>query len=110
MLFQGCSMQPVVAKRHRQLQPRAAAAVSLAPPPAKQQQLNVPRGETAGAVLTVNDLLLSAAADRDLMSDVQWRVMPGERWGLVGANGAGKSTLLKALAGIRQVGCEQAKL
>ena len=37
--------------------------------------------------------------DRDLMSDVQWRLLPGERVGLVGANGAGKSTLLSAAAG-----------
>lgn len=34
-------------------------------------------------------------AATDLLGDAHWRIMPGERWGLVGANGAGKSTLLK---------------
>ncbi len=73
--------------------------------------------------------MLSAAGDRDLVHEVNWRVMPGQRWGLVGANGAGKvstcelvkqerldhactilshsaafqSTLLKALCGLRRV-------
>jgi ABC-type glutathione transport system ATPase component len=35
-----------------------------------------------------------ARGDRDLMSGVGWRLMPGDRVGLVGPNGAGKSTLL----------------
>ena len=37
------------------------------------------------------------------MADVQWRVMPRQRVGLVGANGCGKSTLLRALTGQRGV-------
>ncbi len=38
------------------------------------------------------------------LQDVDWKVLPGQRWGLVGANGCGKSTLLRALCGVRQVG------
>jgi len=35
--------------------------------------------------------------DRDLLEGVSWRLMPGDRVGLVGSNGAGKSTLLRCL-------------
>ena len=41
--------------------------------------------------------------DRDLLEGVSWRLMPGDRVGLVGSNGAGKSTLLKCLTGVRPV-------
>ena len=34
-----------------------------------------------------------------LFSKVEWKLAPGERWGIVGANGAGKTTLLEILSG-----------
>ncbi|NNG35802.1 ABC-F family ATP-binding cassette domain-containing protein [Nakamurella aerolata] len=37
-------------------------------------------------------------AGRQLLSDVTWRVGPGDRIGIVGVNGSGKSTLLRLLA------------
>jgi ATPase subunit of ABC transporter with duplicated ATPase domains len=33
------------------------------------------------------------------MSNVNWTILPKERWALVGRNGAGKSTLLRAITG-----------
>src|SRR3982751_1985228 len=49
-------------------------------------------------MITVTDLELRAGA-RALLTDVTFRVQPGDRIGLVGRNGAGKTTLTKTLAG-----------
>ncbi len=48
-------------------------------------------------MITVQDVELRAGA-RLLLSDVTFRVQPGDRIGLVGRNGAGKTTLTKTLA------------
>ena len=37
--------------------------------------------------------------DRDVLRDVEWRIAPGERTGILGVNGAGKSTLLGLVSG-----------
>jgi ABC transport system ATP-binding/permease protein len=37
--------------------------------------------------------------NRPVLSDVEWRIAPGERVGILGPNGAGKSTLLNLIAG-----------
>jgi len=49
----------------------------------------------------VVDLLdVSAGYDgNEVLSDIEWRIAPGERTGLLGVNGAGKSTLLSLIAG-----------
>ena len=49
-------------------------------------------------VLDVENLSYSVA-DKNLLTDVTWRLGPGDRVGLVGVNGAGKTTLLKLLTG-----------
>ena len=49
----------------------------------------------------VVDLLDVSVAydDNQVLSDVEWRIAPGERTGILGVNGAGKSTLLGLIAG-----------
>jgi ABC transport system ATP-binding/permease protein len=37
--------------------------------------------------------------DKEVLTDVTWRIAPGERTGILGVNGAGKSTLLSLVAG-----------
>lgn len=37
--------------------------------------------------------------DKNILSDINWLILPGERWALLGANGAGKSTLLSLING-----------
>jgi molybdate transport system ATP-binding protein len=37
--------------------------------------------------------------ERAVLRDVAWRIVPGQRWLLVGGNGAGKTQLLKLVAG-----------
>jgi ATP-binding cassette subfamily F protein uup len=40
--------------------------------------------------------------DKQVLTDVEWRIAPGERTGILGVNGAGKSTLLSLVAGTLQ--------
>lgn len=37
--------------------------------------------------------------DKQVLSDIEWRIAPGERTGILGVNGAGKSTLLGLIDG-----------
>jgi iron complex transport system ATP-binding protein len=51
------------------------------------------------ALLETRGLSLHAAG-RCLVQDLDWRVLAGQRWCVIGRNAAGKSTLLRALAGL----------
>ncbi|GAX72848.1 hypothetical protein CEUSTIGMA_g303.t1 [Chlamydomonas eustigma] len=85
-----------------QIRPHVWTQAVLAPSPSSTSSPTITRGDTAGATMVVDDVWVQVG-DRDLLEGVSWRVMPGNRVGLVGANGAGKSTLLRCLTGVRQV-------
>ena len=55
-------------------------------------------GAGSGASISISDVSLSIG-NNDIISDLNWHIMPNERWGLVGKNGAGKSTLFRAITG-----------
>jgi len=54
------------------------------------------RGDAKGAALRLVDVAVSRGGST-LLNNIDWRVEPKSKWGLVGANGCGKSTLLKAI-------------
>ncbi|MFC5338744.1 ABC-F family ATP-binding cassette domain-containing protein [Leucobacter denitrificans] len=41
----------------------------------------------------------ASGEDREVLRDIEWRLAPGERTGILGVNGAGKSTLLGLISG-----------
>jgi len=47
----------------------------------------------------VADAAPGAPATRTVLHDIEWRIAPGERTGILGVNGAGKSTLLGLVTG-----------
>ena len=78
-----------------------AANRLIADVPALRNTVELAKLATARLGKDVVDLLdVSVSFDgRPVLRDIEWRIGPGERTGIVGANGTGKSTLLGLIAG-----------
>src|SRR5690625_462767 len=50
-------------------------------------------------VIELEDATITTPDGRELVENLTWRLVPGQRIGLVGVNGSGKTTLLRTLAG-----------
>ncbi|CAM2735090.1 ABC transporter ATP-binding protein [Mycobacterium intermedium] len=81
-----------------------AANQLIADVPPLRNTVELAKLATARLGKDVIDLLdVSVSFDgREVLRDIEWRIAPGERTGIVGANGAGKSTLLGLIAGTVQ--------
>eukprot|EP00899_Mesostigma_viride_P021830 jgi/Mesvir1/29649/Mv21492-RA.3 len=77
---------------------RLMVAARAAPPQVKEKKVQIPRGDTAGAAMILEEVSVSTG-DADLLINASMRVNSGDRVGLVGSNGCGKSTLLRAILG-----------
>ncbi|MBO0812878.1 MAG: ABC-F family ATP-binding cassette domain-containing protein [Microlunatus sp.] len=81
-----------------------AANQLIADEPPVRDTVRLQQLATARLGKDVIDLLdVSVGFDgREILSDVEWRIGPGERSGILGPNGAGKTTLLKLITGALQ--------
>ncbi len=78
----------------------ALTLIANEPPPRDQLELSKLATQRLGKdVVDFEDVSYQTEDGKTILSDVTWRLGPGDRIGLLGANGAGKTTLLGLMTG-----------
>jgi hypothetical protein len=65
--------------------------------------------DNGGAAIAIRELDVWAGSN-NLIETFDWRIMPKERWSLLGPNGCGKSTLLRTIAAAAAAATERGEL
>ena len=78
-----------------------AAETLIADEPPVRDKVSLSQMATSRLGKQVVDIIDVAVnyGSRPVLKDIEWRIAPGERTGILGVNGAGKSTLLKLVTG-----------
>ncbi|MFM1957844.1 MAG: hypothetical protein RI929_207 [Actinomycetota bacterium] len=78
----------------------ALTLIANEPPPRDQLELSKLATQRLGKdVVGFEDVSYQTPDGKNILSNVTWRLGPGDRIGLLGANGAGKTTLLGLMTG-----------
>ena len=78
----------------------ALTLIANEPPPRDQLELSKLATQRLGKdVVDFEDVNYHTEDGKPILTDVTWRLGPGDRIGLLGANGAGKTTLLRLMTG-----------
>ena len=78
----------------------ALTLIANEPPPRDQLELSKLATQRLGKdVVDFEDVSYQTQDGKSILSNVTWRLGPGDRIGLLGANGAGKTTLLGLMTG-----------
>lgn len=78
----------------------ALTLIANEPPPRDQLELSKLATQRLGKdVVDFEDVTYHTEDGKPILTDVTWRLGPGDRIGLLGANGAGKTTLLRLMTG-----------
>jgi len=78
----------------------ALTLIANEPPPRDQLELSKLATQRLGKdVVDFEDVNYQTEDGKPILTDVTWRLGPGDRIGLLGANGAGKTTLLRLMTG-----------
>jgi len=81
---------------------RKAGSLGPTVPSSEDSPLPAPRSPIASSLVHFSHASVYVgdhARTKRILHDINWTVLPGETWAVMGANGSGKSTLLRAIYG-----------
>jgi len=76
----------------------AATPIWVPEPAELEALLSVQKGYTFQSIVRMEGVSVTYG-EKQVLQNIDWQVLPGERWALLGPNGAGKSTLLSLITG-----------